>query len=51
MAIIAGDWVPGALVDFGGLHFIVNLEGGLERVCSSDSSPDIDGTDFVINSL
>jgi hypothetical protein len=51
VAIIFGDWVLGALVAFGSLRFIVNLEGGLERVCSSDSSPDVDGTDFVINSL
>ena len=47
MAIIAGDWVPGALVPFGGLRFIVNLEGGLERVCS----PDADGSDFIVESL
>ena len=42
MAIIAADWVSGTLVHFGGLRFIVNLEGGLECVCSSDCSPDAD---------
>ena len=32
MAIDAGGWVLGTLVRFSDLHFIVNLEGGLERV-------------------
>ena len=51
MAIISEDWVLGALVCFGGLRFIVNLEGGLERVCSSDCSLDTDGADSVVDSL
>jgi len=33
-------------VHFDGLRFIVNLEGGLERVCS----PDADGSDFIVES-
>ena len=51
MAIIAGDWVPGALVHFGNLWFIVNLEGGLERICSSDCSIDIVGSDTPVDYL
>jgi len=51
MAIIAGDWVPGALVHFGDLCFIVSLEGGLEHICSSDCSIDIVGSDTPIDSL
>jgi len=51
MAIIAGDWVPGTLVRFGGLRFIVNLEGGLELVCSSGWLPNADGADPDVDSL
>ena len=51
MAIIAEDWVPVALVRFGGLCFNVNSEGGLERICSSDCSLDTNGAYSVVDSL
>jgi hypothetical protein len=51
MVIIAGDRVPGTLVHFSGLRFIVNLEGGLEPVCSSSWLPNADGADPDVDSL
>ena len=51
MAIIAGDWVPGTLMRFGGLRFIINLEGSLEPVCSSSWLPNADGADPDVDSL
>ena len=50
MAIIAGDWVPGALVRFGDLRFIVNLQGDLERTCSPICSTDTASSDSVVDS-
>ena len=51
MAIIARDWVPGTLMRFGDLCFIINLVVGLERICSSYCSIDIVGSDASIDSL
>ena len=50
-AIIAGAWVLGALMRFGGLCFIINLAGGLKRICPSVCSPDTDSSDSIVNSL
>ena len=51
MAIIVGDGVSGALVRLSGLRFIINLEGGLQRICSTSCSPNADGTDSIVDSL
>ena len=51
MAIIARDWVPGKLMRFDDLCFVINLVGGLECICSSYCSIDIVGSDASIDSL
>jgi len=51
MAIIARDWVPGTLMCFGDLCFVINLVVGLERICSAYCSIDIVGSDASIDSL
>ena len=38
MAINTGGWVPGTLVHFSDLLFIVNAQSGLERIYSPDCS-------------
>ena len=51
MAIIARDWVPGTLMHFGDLCFVIDLVVGLERICSAYCSIDIVGSDASIDSL
>ena len=51
MAIIVGDWVPGALVRFSDLHFIIKLQDGLECICSHDYSADTGSSDSVVDSM
>ena len=51
MPINAGGWVPGVLVCFSDLCFIVNQQDGLERICSPDCSANIACSDRIVTSL
>jgi len=51
MASHTGGWIPGAPVRFGGLHFIVNMEGGLEWICAPVRPTNAISADPIVEAL